>query len=278
MKNVLTIAGFDPSSGAGVTADLKVFAAHGLFGTACITALTVQSTLGVMSTHPVDSAITTATLRCLHADIPPVGVKIGMIPDAVTSMTVSSYCKKLNLLHSDNAQIPIVMDTIIRSSSGRELIDPGGLCAIQNDLFPLVDWITPNLEELAVLSGTQISRRDDIPAACRNLQQRIQREQDRAPLGIVATSGHLDPPDDFMLTPAGEEIWFSGSHIETTSTHGTGCAFSSALLSRLVLGDSPREACRKAKAYVLGALKHENNIGLGHNPVNHLWTISAPID
>src|ERR1039458_3726715 len=122
MQTVLTIAGFDPSSGAGVTADLMVFAAHGLYGTACITALTVQSTLGVRTTHATPAAVVEATLACLNVDIPPAGIKIGMLANANNIFRICEYLSQLRLTHSidsKSAHIPIVLDPVLRSTSGR---------------------------------------------------------------------------------------------------------------------------------------------------------------
>jgi hydroxymethylpyrimidine/phosphomethylpyrimidine kinase len=273
MQTVLTIAGFDPSSGAGVTADLMVFAAHGLFGTSCITALTVQSTLGVRSTHPVPAEIVEETLNCLHADLQPAGIKIGMTASALSTFIISRYLALHSVKDELNGIVPTVLDPVLRSSSGRELIDPKGLGAVRNNLLPQVDWITPNLYELATLSGETVERRQDIPKASRILQQAIAQQGDTRRLGIVATGGHLETPDDFLLMPDEEEFWLPGTRIETTSTHGTGCAFSSAFLSRLVLGESPLDACRGAKLYVAEALRSAKPIGHKHGPINHLWNI-----
>lgn len=274
MQTVLTIAGFDPSSGAGVTADLMVFAAHGLFGTACITALTVQSTVGVRSTHSVAGEVVTDTLECLDADIPPAGIKIGMLADSYNIFRICSYIETLNAIDSiksRRARVPIVLDPVLKSSSGRELLDPAGLAMLRERVVPLADWITPNVDELAMLSGEPVVSRGDLPAACRALQAQVGVRADGSRLGVFATGGHMDPPDDFLLTASGEEFWLPGKRVVTKSTHGTGCALSSALLSRLVLGDAPHEAALAAKAYVAGALRNAARIGAGHGPMNYLW-------
>jgi hydroxymethylpyrimidine/phosphomethylpyrimidine kinase len=153
------------------------------------------------------------------------------------------------------------------------LIDPAGIVALQERLLPLVDWITPNLEELAILTGRNGIRRKDLPAACSALQTGISKGSNVRQLGIIATGGHLDPPDDFLLTPGGEEVWLPGKRIITRSTHGTGCAFSSAFLCRLVLGDPAIEAAKAAKNYVVGALRSAKPRGAGNSPLNYLWTI-----
>jgi hydroxymethylpyrimidine/phosphomethylpyrimidine kinase len=280
MKTVLTIAGFDPSSGAGVTADLMVFAAHGLFGTACVTALTVQSTVGVRSTHPTDVSVVGATLECLQADLPPAGIKIGMLANSDNILRICKYLVELRQTHegTGEGELVVVLDPVLRSTSGRELIDASGLVVMRERLLPLVDWITPNVDELAALSGHFLTSRDDLPAACRSLQAQIAESAVAQRLGIVATGGHLDRPDDFVLTPAGEEFWLPGERVVTQSTHGTGCAFSSAFLSRLVLGEPPHAAGEGAKAYVTGALQHALPRGIGASPMNHLWKFLNPED
>jgi hydroxymethylpyrimidine/phosphomethylpyrimidine kinase len=278
MKTVLTIAGFDPSSGAGVTADLMVFAAHGLFGTACITGLTVQSTVGVRSVHPTPASIVESTLECLQADLPPAGIKIGMISTADNIRVINRYIQALNSADSDHLGplTPIVLDPVLRSSSGRELLEPAGIAALRKELLPLVGWITPNLDELALLAQALVVTREDVPAACRVLQDSVARRPERLPLGIFATGGHLDPPDDFLLLPSGEGHCLPGQCVATSSTHGTGCALSSAFLSRLVLGDSPLRAAQAAKDYVAGALESAVQLGAGNGPLNLLWAGSRP--
>jgi hydroxymethylpyrimidine/phosphomethylpyrimidine kinase len=264
MQTVLTIAGFDPSSGAGVTADLMVFAAYGLFGTSCITSLTVQSTMGVQEAHPIRPKTVRETLDCLQADLPPEGIKIGMLDN---EETVASVAEFLVNLRDRGDRVPVVLDPVLRSSSGRELLDAAGVELLRERLLPLVDWVTPNLEELEVLSGRDISGRGDLPEAARVLQERW------SGLNVIATGGHLTTPDDFLLTAGGGTWWLPGTRIDSTSTHGTGCALSSALLSGLVLGRSPYEAAVGAKLYVAEAIRTARKLGQGQGPVNHLWPL-----
>ena len=274
MQTVLTIAGFDPSSGAGVTADLMVFAAHGLFGTACITGLTVQSTLGVQAIHPTDATVVGATLECLRHDLPPKGIKIGMLSSTENILSISSYMDKLRISVEYPREVLVVLDPVLWSSSGRELVDPAGIALLREQLLPLVDWITPNLDELGLLSGANPLTRDDIPNACRTLQASVGKGVRGGRLGILATGGHIDPPDDFLLTPDGKEVWLPGERVHTRATHGTGCALSSAFLSRLVLGDSPLEAAKAAKDYVTGAMRSASCLGAGLGPMRHLWQLA----
>jgi hydroxymethylpyrimidine/phosphomethylpyrimidine kinase len=275
MQTVLTIAGFDPSSGAGITADLMVFAAHGLFGTSAITALTVQSTVGVRAMEPVAADLLRATLDCLDEDLPPAGIKIGML---ATGGNVAAVCDYLEVVRrrskqSGETRVPVVLDPILRSSSGRELLDVEGVATLRDRLLPLVDWVTPNLDELSILAGTSVITRDDVARVARALQRGIRDENRKSELGVFATGGHLDPPDDFFKLSDVKGLWLPGVRIETRATHGTGCALSSAFLSRLVLGDSPGEAARGAKDYVAQAMRSAISRGTGNGPMNHLWPL-----
>jgi hydroxymethylpyrimidine/phosphomethylpyrimidine kinase len=259
---VLTIAGFDPSSGAGVTADLKVFAAHRLYGLSAITALTVQSTQGVRRTQALNPEFLAETLACLSSDINITGVKIGMLATAQIVRVVSRF-----LADSPIPRHHIVLDPIIRSSSGRTLLDAGGLDRLRNELLPIVGWTTPNLDELAALARVDVSGRESISSAAQSLASGYPG------LNVLVTGGHLDPPDDYLLTADGASQWFPGRKIETTATHGTGCTFSSALLCQLVAGSSPAEAVAGAKQYVRTAMEHAYPIGKGRGPLHHLYQL-----
>lgn len=260
--NLLTIAGFDPSSGAGITADLKVFASHQVIGLAAITALTVQSTQGVRRVDPVSPDTLRQTLDCLAEDLPISGVKIGMLATAPVVDVVADFL--------GNSGIPtarIVLDPVLESSSGRALLSGDGINLLKKRLLPLAGWVTPNLAELSILAGFEVSGRDSVPAVTAGLAARFPN------LNIVVTGGHLDPPDDFLHTAQGVQQWFPGQRIETRSTHGTGCAFSSALLARLVAGDSAPQAVAAAKSYVAEAMRAAVPLGRGHGPLNHLYKL-----
>lgn len=264
VRTVLTIAGFDPSSGAGVTADLMVFAAHGLFGTSAITSLTVQSTVGVRDSRPITPEILQETLECLHSDLPPAGVKLGMLATSELVVVVADYLERFRAL---SPRAPIVLDPVVRSSSGRELLSPAGVIFLRERLLPLVNWVTPNLEELQILSEVKVTDRNDLILGARKLANAYPE------LNIVATGGHLEQPDDLLLIAKEEPQWLTGQYVESTSTHGTGCAFSSALLSQLVQGATPLGAANAAKAYVTEAIRHAVPLGHGHGPLNHLWPL-----
>jgi hydroxymethylpyrimidine/phosphomethylpyrimidine kinase len=262
----LTIAGFDPGSGAGITADLKTFAAHRIYGVACISAMTVQSTLGVRAVEPLPAMLVRQTLECMAEDVSLSGIKIGMLGSSAVVREVSSF------LTAQSGTIPrerIVLDPVLRSTSGTALIDQDGVRVIREELLPRVGWITPNVDELAMLAGGSPDR-EEVPAAAARLQAMAARLGNDA-LNVVVTGGHLSRPDDFLLTASGAGNWLPGEKIMTNATHGTGCAFSSALLCELISGRSPEEAVGAAKAYVAEALRSAYPVGKGKGPMNHLF-------
>jgi len=268
---VLTIAGFDPSNGAGITADLQVFAAHGLFGTSAITALTIQSTISVAAVDLLWPANLRETLHHLTADLPPVGIKIGMLGSPEMVREVVDFLHQPDEAEPLKTSIPIVLDTVLRSSSGAPLLDADGLQILCDQLLDQVTWITPNWQELSLLTGTEIDTLDTAASALDLLHDRYPH------LYVVATGGDQAAPIDLLLTPTGELHQFRGRRIETTSTHGTGCAFSSALLSSLVLGEAPIEAVNAAKLYVEGALQHAPGLGNGRGPLDLLWPLRQTV-
>ncbi len=263
----LTIAGFDPGSGAGVTADLKTFSAHRVYGVACISALTVQSTQGVRAVEPLSAALVRQTLDCLAEDVSLSGIKIGMLGSSEIVSEVVSF------LIGQSARLDrnrIVLDPVLRSTSGTPLLDANGVQLLRDQLLHRIGWITPNIRELAILTGDDLGGRDQVPAAAARLKEiagRLGNEE----LNVVVTGGDLSRPDDFLLTASGDQLWFPGEKIATNSTHGTGCAFSSALLCGLISGLGAREAVVAAKAYVTEALRSAYPVGKGKGPMNHLY-------
>jgi hydroxymethylpyrimidine/phosphomethylpyrimidine kinase len=224
----------------------------------------VQSTLGVAGVEPVAKLIG-PTLEHLDADLPPAGIKIGMLANAEAVLAVAAYLRKVR-----ERKIPVVLDPVVRSSSGAAFLDAEALAALQQELLPLVDWVTPNHYEVIVLSGPQPNLEEGIGIG--GLAGRYPH------LHIVATGGDRTTVAawDILRTPAGELQGFDGERIHTTSTHGTGCAFSSALLARLVLGDAPVAAVGAAKAYVTEALRQAPGLGGGNGPLNLLWPLRRP--
>ena len=259
----LTIAGFDPSSGAGVTGDLQVFAAHGLFGTAAITALTVQSTRGVIGVEPISPELLRKTLAELEADLPAAGIKIGMLGSSAVVGVVADFLRSLG------RPVPVVLDPVLRSSSGAGLLGAEGLVRLRDVLLPLVSWVTPNWMELAALSGCPVNTVAEAEEAAGSLGKRFPG------LGIIATGGELDEPVDLLRPRSGQMVRLTGERVETTSTHGTGCAYSSALLCGLIVGIEPEEAASQAKRYVEGALRSAPGLGAGRGPMGLLWPLGA---
>ena len=274
----LTIAGFDPSSGAGITADLQTFAAHRLFGTAAITTLTVQSTLGVACSEPVAPALLRGTLRYICTDLPPAGIKIGALGSVALADVVGEFLREWKLVSSSTR---VVFDPVLSSSSGRELFPAGELDRLHARVLPFVDCLTPNAEELALLTGRPTHTSQEITEALHALGQRHPN------LAIVSTGGDSPEPEnlaplpprrsvDHLRLPSGELFTFTGKRVETTSTHGTGCAFSSALLAALLGGLSLPKAVQAAKLFVEQALRHAPGLGRGRGPLDLLWPLRPP--
>lgn len=259
----LAIAGFDPSSGAGVTADLAVFAAHGIFGTSAITAMTVQSTMGVAAVRATDPAWLLRTLDHLSADLPAAGVKVGMLGSDTVVRAVAGF------LRTARSRVPVVLDPALRSSSGHELLEPQALRRMKEELFPAVGWITPNWAELSALVRLPVRTLEEANKAADALGR------SHPGLHIVATAGDQEEPVDLLRMPSGAVQSFRGERVRTTATHGTGCAFSSALLSRLILGDEPAKAVANAKAYVTEALRSAPELGRGRGPLDLLWPLRS---
>jgi len=262
---VLTIAGFDPSSGAGITADIKAIAAHECHGIACITALTVQSTQGVRRVEAVDPQIISETLRELVSDLPPAAVHIGMLGNERVSAVVADFLASANLPH-------VVLDPILRSSSGADLLNAAGTRFLLEKLVPLAEVITPNLDEAAALTGLPVTDLDQMHAAAARLHS-------LGAANVVVTGGHLDRAIDLLsfATARGPETEiFKADRQRSNSTHGTGCAFSTALTCHLAHGRGLPEAVLLAKAYVSAAISNAYPLGHGVGPVNHLYRMSQP--
>jgi len=182
---------------------------------------------------------------------------------------ITSYLLPLHAQSSLTAKIPIVLDPILYSSSGFDLTGSDGLHSL-HQLLPMVTWVTPNWRELAALTGTPVTTFDEAATAAARLGSLYPN------LYIVVTAGDSQTPTDILRLPTGEIHTLPGTHIDSTSTHGTGCAFSSALLSRLVLGDTPQDAVRAAKSYVTQAILRAPKLGHGHGPLNLLWPLTDP--
>ena len=244
-------------------ADLKTFAAHGVYGMACVTAWTVQSTQGVRRVQPLDPTLVSETLDCLASDVRFSAIKVGMLGDHTVAAAVLDWLGQWTAT-------PVVLDPVLRSSSGHELLDHCGFDTMREGWLERANWITPNLMELAALTGVALpATHAEIEDAAAKLHQ-MAAGRGNPSLRIAVTGGHAARPDDLLLS--GDTCrWYPGEQVETASTHGTGCAFSSALAARLALGKNDDAAMRLAKEYVAGALESSYPVGHGRGPVNHFW-------
>jgi hydroxymethylpyrimidine/phosphomethylpyrimidine kinase len=253
---VLTIAGFDPSSGAGITADLKTFAAHHCYGVAAITALTVQNTQGASAVHPVEASLLQQSVHSLLADERVKAVKIGMLGNRANAEVVREVLEA-------NPSLPAVLDPVVRSASGLELLDAAGLDYLREHLLSRVRLVTPNLEEAATLTGLKVESMEGMKAAARRLVEMGAR-------AVVVTGGHLEKAIDVYFDGTELES-FVGDRVKPDNTHGTGCTFSSAIAANLALGRQLRDAVVLAKAYVTEAIRKAYPVGPGRLPLNHLF-------
>jgi hydroxymethylpyrimidine/phosphomethylpyrimidine kinase len=263
---VLTIAGFDPSSGAGVTADIKTIAAHGCYGVACITALTVQSTAGVRRVHPVEPELVSETLAELAADVKIAAVHIGML---ATGGVVKAVCDFLESRERKSRLLNVVLDPIIKASSGADLLDAAGVKLLKEKLIPLSDVVTPNVDEAAVLTGLKVADLDGMKAAAARLHA-------WGCLAVVVTGGHLEKATDLLSFKTAQGIEhevFKAERQRSNSTHGTGCAFATAMACHLALGRGLAEAALLAKTYVTAAISYGHDLGRGTGPVHHLYRL-----
>jgi len=264
---VLTIAGFDPSSGAGVTADIKTIAAHGCYGVACITAMTVQSTAGVHRVEAVDPTLVTETLQELATDIPIAAVHIGMLGTGKVVKAVVEFLSQPGKAGSPSKFPNVVLDPILRSSSGAELLDAPGIRLLIDKLLPLADVITPNVDEAAILTGLKVTDLDEMRAAATKLHQ-------MGSAAVVITGGHLEKAIDLLsfTTKSGvQQEVFKAERQRSNSTHGTGCAFATAMACHLALDRGLAEATLLAKTYVTAAIAAGHPLGRGTGPVHHLY-------
>ena len=257
---VLTIAGFDPSSGAGITADIKTIAAHECYGISCITALTVQSTQGVRRVEGVDPKIIAETLDALASDVVVEAVHIGMLGNGQVVEVVADFLSRTKLPH-------VVLDPVLKSSSGADLLDVAGTRLLIERLIPLAELVTPNLDEASVLTGTAVTNLDQMREAAGRLHA-------LGAANVVVTGGHLEKAIDllsFTTSRGVEQEVFKADLLRSNSTHGTGCAFATALACHLALGRGLPEAVLLSKVYVSAAIANAYPLGKGVGPLNHLF-------
>ncbi len=253
----LTIAGSDSIAGAGVQADLKTFAALGVYGTSVITAVTAQSTNGVSQTAVLSADLVTAQIEAVAGDVELHAVKTGMLGDAAVVEAVAAAIKELDL--------PLlVVDPVLASSSGDRLLDDDGLQMLCSELLPLARVVTPNVPEAEVLSGIRITSDDDVKDAARRIHE-------LGAASVVITGGH-GTDASFV-----KDVLFDGQSFadlvvtreEVDNVHGTGCTYAAAIAAYLALGYSLADAASRAQRYVAMAIRESLSIGHGARVLNH---------
>lgn len=260
----LTIAGSDSGAGAGIQADLKTFAALGVYGSSAITAVTVQNTRGVNGYQEIDPAVVAGQIDAVMEDIGAAAVKTGMLSSAPIVEVVSDRARHWRMAR-------LVVDPVMVAKGGDRLLREDAVAAIQQSLLPLAFVVTPNIPEAEVLSGRTIVSEPDMEEAARAIAA-------LGPNYVVVKGGHRDDePIDIVFD--GSAIYrLASPRVATANTHGTGCTFSAAIAAGLATGHEPMEAISRAKAFLYRALKESYSIGAGHSPVNHfhaLWRCLA---
>src|SRR3984893_10886391 len=253
---LLTIAGFDPSCGAGTAADLKTFAAHGCYGVAAITAITVQNTQGVEDVQNTPSATLRAQLDVVAKDSDIAAVKIGMLGNRGNAAVVAEFLDAHNFAH-------VVHDPVMKSSSGTELLDAAGIKYLMAELLKRATVITPNVPEAEILSGLTIKDIGDMETAARKIVE----------LGahaVIVKGGHMERAVD-VLFDGGEILALAGDRVREETLHGTGCAFAAAVAAQLASRSPRTEAAMLAKAYVTKAIEKSYPTGKGRSPLDHFY-------
>ena len=260
MHTALTIAGSDSGGGAGIQADLKTFAAHRVFGTCAITAVTAQNTLGVTMWRAVESDLVTAQIEAVAGDLGVDAVKVGMLANAAIVEAVAAAIAELDLPH-------VVVDPVMIAKGGDRLLEEEAVAAIRAELLPLAHVVTPNVPEAEVLSGRTIRSVDDMRTAG-------ERILGLGPRVVLVKGGHLEGPESIDVVCTAHEVFeLRGPRIDTRHTHGTGCTLSSAIAANLALGLDDRSALSRARDYLDGAIRHAPGLGRGHGPLEHFWQL-----
>ncbi|MBA46582.1 MAG: bifunctional hydroxymethylpyrimidine kinase/phosphomethylpyrimidine kinase [Dehalococcoidia bacterium] len=254
----MTIAGSDSGGGAGIQADLKTFASLSCYGVSVVTSVTAQNTKGVDDIHIIPEDIVHSQIESIKKDIGFNCVKTGMIPETKMVETIVSSIS--------SEKIKIVVDPVIVATSGDKLVSDEAIDAIKKLLFPIAETVTPNLTEAEVITGKKIFSKDDLSDACKRII-------DLGANSVVIKGGHFDKSDvsEDILYDGEDYYFFSSKRINTTSTHGTGCTFSSAITSYLANGLDLVNSVDKAKKYVTSAIDKAYKIGNGNGPLNHFF-------
>lgn len=264
MKTALTIAGSDCSGGAGIQADLKTFAAHGVYGTSALTAVVAENTCGVLAVFPVPPQTVSLQLTAIFSDIPPDAVKIGMLTDGKILAAVSQSLRCYKPSH-------IVLDPVLCAKDGSPLLAPNALTLLQQELFPLLELVTPNLPEAEVLVGHSITTWHEREEAARAIAA-------LGPRGVLLKGGHGRGDAIDLLFDGTSFHRFQSLRVAGPPAHGTGCTLSAAIAANLALGCSLVESISLAKEYITGAIAHQLSLGKGSHPTHHFFDLYQKAD
>jgi hydroxymethylpyrimidine/phosphomethylpyrimidine kinase len=253
----LTVAGFDPSGGAGVVADIKTFTAFGCFAVAAVTSLTFQNTSGVYGAAHQTAGAVRAQILPIVEDFSVAGAKTGMLP-------TREIIEEVARLFRETAGLPApVVDPVVRSTSGYDLIDDAALDALKRELLPLARVVTPNVPEAERITGLEIHDRAGMLEAARLMREMGAR-------AVLVKGGHLEGANALdVLDDEGEVTYFNAARVETTSTHGTGCTLAAAIAACLARGHNLKDSMAVAKRFVTDAILRAPRLGHGHGPINH---------
>ncbi len=252
----LTIAGFDPSGGAGIVADIKTFTAFGCFATAAVTSLTYQNTTGVFgAAHQTAQAVRAQVLPVVE-DFSIAGVKTGMLPSREVIVEVARLFRETAL------PAPIV-DPVVRSTSGYDLIDDETLQSLKSELLPLARVVTPNIPEAERITGLRGIRDEE------GMREAARIMREMGARAVLVKGGHLEGEALDLLDDEGRVSLFRAARIYTNATHGTGCTLAAALAAGLARGWKLEQALATAKRFVTDAIRHAPHLGRGHSPINH---------
>lgn len=263
VKRALTIAGSDSGGGAGIQADLKTFAALGVYGLSVITAVTAQNTIEVAAIAEVPEEVVIAQIDTVLEDIGADAIKTGMLSSTPIIQNAADRLEAWGIPH-------LVVDPVMVSKSGAPLLQPDAVDALKKDLIPFATVITPNIPEAEVLSGRKI-------AAPAHAQEAAKAIHAMGPATVIIKGGHLDGPPVDLVYHAGEFVPLEAERINTTSNHGTGCTFSAAITAFLAHGLETMEAIRLAKLFIHNAMTQARPIGEGHGPLHHFAPLPEEI-
>lgn len=259
MKKALTIAGSDSSGGAGIQADLKTFAANGVYGMSVITAVTAQNTQGVLAVEDISIGVVQKQLEAVFEDIGVDAVKIGMVSNSDTINTICNHLQKYSTVN-------IVVDPVMVSKSGYHLLQPEAIGVLIEKLLPLATIVTPNIPEAELIAGMKIKDFKDMETAAALIRK-------LGPKNVLLKGGHLPDQATDILFDGEQYQYFKGERIPTRHTHGTGCTLSAAIAANLAKGLKIPSAIKEAKDYLTTAIAHSLAIGKGVGPTNHFYDL-----